>query len=315
MADYILRRLLYLVPVMLLVTVLVFSLLHIAGGDPAALMLGVDATPSDIARVQRELGLDRPLYEQYLTWLGRAAQGDLGRSIQPVRYRVSDLILQGMPVTVQLALQALLLSLAIGIPLGVLAGRKRGSRLDLLALNISAWGISIPSFLLGLILIFLFSLALRWAPSMGYVPPLKDFISNLRYMILPTITLSTYLTAIVVRMTRSSVLEAMSQDFIITARAKGLRELLVVRRHALKVALIPVVTVVGLQFGHILGGSVVIEYIFALPGLGRLTIDAVYARDFPVVQGAVLVMSIGFVLVNLAVDLLYGYLDPRIKYR
>lgn len=314
MTAYVARRLLYLVPVVILVSILVFSLLHLAGGDPAAMMLGENATPQDVARLRVEMGLDRPLHEQYLTWLGRVARGDLGRSIHPTRFYVSDLILQRLPVTLQLGLQAMVLSLIVGVPFGVMAGRKRGSRLDLLALNLSAFGISMPGFLLGLVLIFVFSLLLRWVPPSGYLPPLKDPIGNLRLMILPTATMAAFLFAFVVRMTRSAVVEAMSQDFIITARAKGLSELLVVRRHALKVALIPVVTIVGLQLGQVLGGSVIVEYIFALPGIGKLTIDAVYARDFPVVQGSILVMSVGFVLVNLAVDLIYGYLDPRIKY-
>lgn len=315
MAAYATRRLIYLVPVVILVSILVFSLLHIAGGDPAALMLGMDATPEDIARVQRDFGLDKPLHEQYLTWLSRAARWDLGRSIQPARYQVSELILQRLPVTLQLGLQAMALSLIIGIPLGVAAGRKRGSKLDLMALNISAFCISTPGFLLALMLVFVFSLMLRWVPSSGYMPPDRDLVANIRLMILPTVTMAAFLSAFVVRMTRSSVVDAMSQEFITTARAKGLREALVVRRHALKVALIPVVTIIGLQLDYVLGGSVIIEYIFALPGLGKLMIDAVYGRDFPVVQGVVLIMSMGFVLINLGVDLIYGFLDPRIKYR
>lgn len=315
MTLYIAKRLLYTIPVVLIVSIMVFSLLHMAGGDPAAMMLGEQADPELLAQVRKDMGLDRPLYEQYWNWLSRAARGDLGRSIHPTRDYVSDLILQRLPVTLQLGLQAMLLSLIVGIPFGVMAGMKRGSRLDLLALNFSSLGISMPGFLLALILIFVFSLLLRWLPPSGYLPPLKDPIGNLRQMALPTVTMAAFLSAFVVRMTRSSVVDAMSQEFIVTARAKGLRELVVVRRHALKVALIPVVTIVGLQLGHVLGGSVIVEYIFALPGLGKLIIDAVYARDFPVVQGAILVMSVGFVLVNLAVDLIYGYLDPRIKYR
>lgn len=315
MTLYIAKRLLYTIPVVLIVSIMVFSLLHLAGGDPAALMLGEQADPELLAQVRQDMGLDRPLYEQYWNWLSRAARGDLGRSIHPTRDYVSDLILQRFPVTLQLGLQAMLLSLIVGIPFGVMAGMKRGSRLDLLALNFSSLGISMPGFLLALILIFVFSLLLRWLPASGYLPPLKDPIGNLRQMALPTVTMAAFLSAFVVRMTRSSVVDVMSQEFIVTARAKGLRELVVVRRHALKVALIPVLTIVGLQLGHVLGGSVIVEYIFALPGLGKLIIDAVYARDFPVVQGAILVMSVGFVLVNLAVDLIYGYLDPRIKYR
>lgn len=315
MTLYIAKRLLYTIPVVLIVSIMVFSLLHLAGGDPAALMLGEQADPELLAQVRQDMGLDRPLYEQYWNWLSRAARGDLGRSIHPTRDYVSDLILQRFPVTLQLGLQAMLLSLIVGIPFGVMAGMKRGSRLDLLALSFSSLGISMPGFLLALILIFVFSLLLRWLPASGYLPPLKDPIGNLRQMALPTVTMAAFLSAFVVRMTRSSVVDVMSQEFIVTARAKGLRELVVVRRHALKVALIPVLTIVGLQLGHVLGGSVIVEYIFALPGLGKLIIDAVYARDFPVVQGAILVMSVGFVLVNLAVDLIYGYLDPRIKYR
>lgn len=314
MASYIGRRLLYCIPVLLLVSIMAFSLLHLSGGDPAAMMLGDGADPAVIARVRSELGLDKPLYEQYWSWLSKAATGDLGRSILPSRLRVGDAIAQRAPVTLELGLLAMLLSLVIGLPVGVIAGVRAGSRFDVIASNIAVLGIAIPNFLLALVLILVVSLWLRWLPPSGYTPFVLDAGQNLRQMTLPAITLGAFLVAFIVRITRASLIEVMQREYIMTARAKGLTARWVVVRHAIRPALMPVVTIIGLQLGAVLGGSIIIEAIFALPGLGKLTIDAIYSRDFPMLQGSILVLSIGFVLVNIAVDVAYAYLDPRIRY-
>jgi peptide/nickel transport system permease protein len=312
--TYIAKRLVYAIPVVLLVSVMAFSLLHLSGGDPARMMLGDGADPAVIARVRADLGLDRPYHEQYWQWLSRAAQGDLGRSILPSRFRVGDAIAQRAPVTVQLGLMGMALALVIGIPVGIFAGVRPGSRLDAIASNVSMLGIAIPNFLLALLLILVFSLWLRLLPPSGYTPPGANLGQNLRQMALPSITMGAFLVAFIVRITRASILEVMQREFITTARSKGLAPRGVVLRHAIKPALMPVVTIVGLQLGAVLGGSIIIESIFALPGLGKLTIDSIYSRDFPMLQGSLLVLSIGFVLVNIAVDVAYAYLDPRIRY-
>jgi peptide/nickel transport system permease protein len=313
-AAHIAKRLIYSIPVVLLVSIWAFSLLHLSGGDPAQMMLGEGADPVVIARVRADLGLDRPLHEQYWNWLSKAAQGDLGRSILPSRLRVGDAIMQRAPVTVQLGLMAMVVSLMIGIPAGILAGVKSGTRFDFIVSNLAVVGIAIPNFLLALLLILVFSLYLRVLPPSGYTPPAIDLAQNLRQMVLPSLTLGAFLMAFVMRITRASILEVMQRDFIRTGRSKGLSEKTIVLRHAVKPALMPVVTITGLQLGAVLGGSVIIESIFALPGLGKLTIDSIYARDFPMLQGSLLVLAIGFVLVNIAVDVSYTYLDPRIRY-
>jgi peptide/nickel transport system permease protein len=312
--TYILKRLLYAIPVVLLVSIMAFSLLHLSGGDPAAMMLGEGADPAVIAQVRQDLGLDQPLYQQYWTWLSRAAQGDLGRSILPSRFMVGSMIEQRAPITIQLGLIAMVLSVVVGIPVGLVAGTRHRSRFDRIATNIAVLGVAIPNFLLALLLILVFSLWLRWLPPSGYTPPSVNLGQNLRQMALPAITLALFLVAFIVQMTRSSIIEVMQREYITTARSKGLSERGVVLRHAIRPALMPVVTIVGLQLGTVLGGSIIIEEIFALPGLGKLTIDSIYSRDFPMLQGCVLVLSIGFVLVNILVDISYAYLDPRIRY-
>ena len=313
MGTYILRRLLSMVPVLLLVSAVIFSLLHLTPGDPVVVMLGEEATPEARDALRRELGLDRPLPLQYAAWLSRVVQGDLGRSIR-TNQPVSDAILQRLPVTVQLSVLAMVIALVIAIPTGIIAAARRNSRADIAVTVFSLLGVSMPNFLLAVLLIFVFSLQLRLLPPIGYVNPFEDLGANLRAMIMPAITLGVLVAAVVTRQTRSSLLEVLGQDYVRTAWAKGLREAVVLRRHALRNSLIPAVTVIGLRLGDLLGSAIVTETIFALPGTGRLVIDSIYQRDFPLVQGVVLYLALIFLFINLIVDLLYAYLDPRIRY-
>jgi peptide/nickel transport system permease protein len=314
MSKYILRRLVQMVPVMLLVSLVVFSLLHLTPGDPATTMLGQEATPEAVAALRTRLGLDQPMPVQYVRWLGSVVRGDLGRSIR-TNQPVTEAVLERLPVTVQLAAMSILIALAIGIPIGIISALRRNTVLDSGATTLALLGVALPNFFLAILLIYLFSIQLRWLPPIGYVPLWDDPAENLKRMIMPSLTLGTALAAIIMRLTRSSLLEVMEQDYVRTARAKGLSESRMVRVHALKNGLIPVVTIVGLQIGGLLGGTVITETIFALPGIGRLIIDSIFRRDFPLVQGAVLFVAVAFLLTNLLVDLLYAFLDPRIRYQ
>ena len=313
MGTYILKRLVSMVPVLLLVSMLIFSLIHLTPGDPVLVMLGEEATPEARDALRRQLGFDRPLPVQYGIWLGRVLQGDLGRSIR-TNQPVSEAILQRLPVTLELSLLAMLVSLSIALPAGIVAAVRRNSRADLASTVFSLLGVSMPNFFLAVLLIFVLSLQFRWLPPIGYVNPLEDLGGNLKAMVMPALTLGTALAAVVARLTRSTLLEVLQQDYVRTAWAKGLREGVVIQRHAMKNALIPVVTVVGLQLGNLLGSAIVTETIFALPGIGRLVIDSIFQRDFPLVQGVVLYLALMFLLINLVVDLIYAYLDPRIRY-
>lgn len=313
MGRYILRRLLTMIPVMFLVTVIVFMLLHLTPGDPATSMLGEEASPEAVAALRQRLGLDQPLPVQYGKWLISAVQGDLGRSIRS-NQPVSEAIRERLPATFQLSILAVLVSLTIAIPVGIVSAMRRNSPLDTTATTFALLGVSLPNFFLAILLIYLFSLHLGWLPPIGYTPFFDDPLDSLKRMIMPALTLGTALSAIVMRMTRSSLLEVLDQDYVRTARAKGLTEARMVRVHALRNALIPVVTVVGLQIGALLGGAIIIESIFVVPGVGRLLVDSIFQRDFPLVQGVVLFASLAFLFANLAVDLIYAYLDPRIRY-
>jgi peptide/nickel transport system permease protein len=310
----ILRRLLATIPVLLLVTAGVFALIHLTPGDPIDAMMAESVDDSVKRELRRDLGLDRPLYLQYATWMGRLLQGDLGRSIrnsEPVIQNVGRRIKPSL----QLAGLAMAISLLVATPIGILSAARRNSTLDRVGTSFALFGICMPNFLLALLLIFLFGVTLRLLPISGYVDPLEEPWEGLRSLALPAITLGLALAAVITRTLRSSMLEALSEDYIRTARAKGLGDGAVIRRHALKNALIPVVTVLGLQLGTLIGGAVITEYVFALPGVGRLVVDAVFARDYPLVQGVVLLIAVGFILSNLAVDLLYGWIDPRIRHR
>ncbi len=313
MLAYAIRRVLLTVPVMLLVATGVFLLLHLTPGDPVGVMLGSDASESRRLEVRHQLGLDDPLPTQYARWLGRVVRGDLGRSIFLDRPVTVALLERAQP-TLLLAVLASLVSIALGLPAGVLAARRRGSWLDLGSMGVAMIGISMPTFWLGLNLILIFAVWLRWLPVAGYQPLSSGLWPSLRYLILPALTLGAAQAALLARMTRSMMLETLNQDYVRTARAKGLVERNVVLRHALRNACIPLMTVIGLTFAVLMGGAVVTEQIFNIPGIGRLLIQAIGRRDFPLVQGAVLVIAATYVLINLVVDLLYAVVDPRIRH-
>ena len=308
------HRLVATIPVLLLVTAGVFALLHLTPGDPIDAMMAESVDASVKETLRRELGLDRPLAEQYVRWMGRVVRGDLGRSIrngEPVMENVG----RRLRPSLQLAGMAMGVSLLIAFPIGIVSAARRNTSVDRAGTTFALFGICMPNFLLALLLIFFFGVTLRWLPISGYTDPFDEPLAGVRSLVLPALTLGLALAAVVMRTLRSSLLEALGEDYVRTARAKGVSEWGIIRGHVLKNAMIPVVTVLGLQLGTLIGGAVVTEYVFALPGVGRLVVDAVFARDYPLVQGVVLLIAIGFILSNLAVDLLYGLLDPRIRIR
>lgn len=303
MFRFLIRRLLQAIPTLLGVSIVVFMLIRISG-DPTQLLLPENATPEDRALYRQQNGLDRPIYVQYVDYLWHMLQGDMGRSLIDKRPALNS-VLERFPATLQLTLSAMLIVLVIGIPVGVISAVKRGSLIDRITMLGVLSGQSMATFWVGILLILVFAVKLRWFPVSG-----KGSISNL---VLPAVTLSLYMTALTARMTRSSMLEIWGNDFVRTARAKGLREGTIVIRHGLRAALIPVVTVLGLQFGGALASSIVTESIFAWPGVGSFVLDAISKRDYPVVQAAVMVVATAYILTNLLVDLMYVVLDPRIR--
>lgn len=313
MATYIVRRLIFIVPVALFVSFIVFLLIHLVPGNPARVLLGEDATTENVAALTKELGLDKPLLTQYVIWLGQSLHGNFGQSIQ-LQQPVLQAIVQRLPVTLELGIASLLFSLVVAIPLGVLSATRPNGRLDVLVNVISLLGTAIPGFVLGLGLILLFALLVRVFPPGGYVPFGDDPAANLRDLILPMITLGTGAVAVNLRQVRANMIEVLSQDYIRTARAKGLRERRVLYVHALRNALLPLLTIVGLQAGAILAGAVVVETIFLWPGVGALAVQSILSKDYPVVQATVLLAALSYMLINLLVDVGYGLLDPRIGY-
>ena len=316
MGPFLARRLLHLGPVLLGVSLIVFLVLHLAPGDPAEVMLGANANKEDLARLRTQLGLDQPLHVQYVTWISHVARGDLGRSLWMKRPVLGE-VLERFKATMLLTGTALLLSTIGGIALGIASATRANSLLDRLSGVASLFGASMPVFWLGIVLMVIFSLWLGWLPASGMYAPyggggLRDLLAHL---ILPAVTLAAASVTIIARLTRATMLETLGQDYVRTARAKGLGERKVVWRHALKNALIPIVTVVGVQAGYLLGGAVLTETVFAWPGVGTLVVQGILARDMPLVQGGVLVIALSFVLVNLLVDTLYAWLDPRIKFQ
>lgn len=304
MLQYTLRRLLHTAFVALGVVTLAFAALRLSG-DPAATMLPGDATVDQLAALRRELGLDQPIYVQYVQFLGNALRGDFGISFRHQQPALG-LVLERLPATLELAFAALLLAVAVALPLGIVAAIRRGQAVDALAMGFAVVGQSTPTFWMGIMLILIVSVELGWLPTSG-----RGGFENL---ILPAITLGAQFAALLARLTRTSMLEVLGQDFLTTARAKGLRERTVVLRHALKNAAVPVITLAGLQFGTLLGGAVVTETVFAWPGVGRLAVQSILVRDYPVVQAGVFVLALSFVMINLLVDLAYGQLDPRIRH-
>ena len=313
MLKFILARLVGTLPVLLFLSVAIFLMLHLTPGDPVKLMLGEDATPETTTALRRDLGLDQPLPVQYLRWLGNLLRGDLGNSIR-THQPVVEAIVSRLPVTLELAFLALVVALAIGIPAGIIAAIRRNSPADIACTTFALLGISLPNFFLGILLILLLSLKLRILPPSGYVPFVENPLLNLKLMIMPAVSLGAALSGIIARLMRSSLLEALGAEYVRTARAKGLSGHAVILGHALKNSLIPVVTVVGLQTGALLGGAILTETVFALPGIGRLVVDNIFARDFPIVQGVILFLALTRILSNLIADILYAKLDPRISY-
>jgi peptide/nickel transport system permease protein len=310
---YILRRIMLMLPVAFLVSVVAFGLLRLAPGDPVIAFAGDVRDPEILAQTRHSLGLDQPLPIQYVDWLGHLLQGDFGRSIR-THQRVSDAILERLPATLELTGFALLFSVTVALVVGTISALHRNSAIDLLATSLTIAGVSLPNFFLGLVLILLFSLVLRIFPPGGYAPPGDGIFENLRRLILPGLTLAAASLAVNMRQVRSSLLDVFGQDYIRTARAKGLNENSVVVRHALKNGLIPVVTVIGLQVGALIEGAVITEQIFFWPGVGKLVVDSLLGLDYPVVQAVVLLSALSYMVVTLVVDVLYAWLDPRISY-
>jgi peptide/nickel transport system permease protein len=313
MFGYLFRRVLATIPVMAFVALFVFSLLYIAPGDPAAVIAGDQASPEDVEKIRKSLGLDRPFLVRFTEWSGQVLVGNLGTSMF-TGLPVTELIRQRIEPTLSLMIVTLLLAIVVAVPIGVVAAWKAGSRLDRFFMGFAVLGFSVPVFVVGYLLAYLFALELDWLPVQGYTPIKNGFWPWLENLILPAIALGFVYIALIARITRATMLEVLSQDYIRTARAKGLGERAVLFLHALKNAAVPIVTVIGIGVALLIGGAVVTESVFAIPGLGRLTIDAIVRRDYPLIQGIVLMFSFVYVLVNLAVDLIYTLLDPRIRY-
>ena len=305
MLQYLIKRLLSTIPVLIGISLLLFFMLRMLPGDPAQVLAGQMASQEDIELIRHQLGLDRPIHVQYAFFLGRLARFDLGRSAR-TQNPVTEEIWARLPNTMLLAVVAITLACLFGIPAGIISAVRPYTWIDYVVTSTALFGISMPVFWLGLMLVVVFSIILQWLPAGG--------TGTWRHVILPSFTLAAFVVAFIARMTRSSMIEVLSQDYTTTARSKGLKEQVVVIKHALKNALIPIITVIGLQFGMLLGGALLTETVFAWPGLGRLIVDSILARDYPVIQGAILVFGLLYILVNLMVDLLYAYVDPRIRY-
>ena len=314
MKTYVLRRLLALVPVAIVVATVSFVLIHLAPGDPAAIIAGPDAPAEDVAQIRRTLGLEEPLHVQLVRWYGRLVTGDLGQSIF-LRKPVLDAILDRAEPTLLLTLSAIFVATLIGVPAGVLSARYHNTATDQTFMMFALLGISIPNFLLGLIFVLVFGVWLGWFPVAGYSPLEDGWLGTVRSLVLPAFALGLVQSALIARIARSSMLDVLREQYITTGRAKGLGERLVVYKHALRNALVPTITVIGISFAVLISGAVVVETVFNIPGLGRLVVSAVSRRDYPVVQGVVLVIAGVYMLVNLLVDLSYLVIDPRVKYQ
>jgi peptide/nickel transport system permease protein len=310
--KFVIRRLLLAIPILFLVSVLAFSLIHLIPGDPAQVILGEESTPQAYEELRKQLNLDKPIVVQYLIWLGNVLQGNLGMSIIS-HVPVSKLIAQRLPATIELTIGTFLVAILIAFPTGILAAVRRGKIADYTSTFLALGGMSIPNFWLGMMAIIFFSVQLGWLPASGYVPITQDLKSNLLAMIWPCLATGLRESAVLMRMLRSSLLEVVNMDFVRTAKAKGLNEFSTIVGHVLRNAMIPVVTTSGLMIAGLLGGLVITESIFSIPGFGRLIVESVYKRDYVTVQGAILVSALLVVLVNLIVDLLYAVIDPRIK--
>jgi len=313
MLSFVLRRVLAVIPVLLIVAVLVFGLLRMVPGDPAAVIAGDAATNEQVRDIRERLGLEKPIPVQFAIWLGKLVQGDLGQSFF-FKKPVADLIAQRFEPTLALGVCALVLAVSVAVPLGVLAAFRQGSWVDRLVMGLSVMGFSLPLFVLGYLLVYIFAVELEWLPVQGYARIAEGFWPFIERLILPSVALSVGYIALIARITRTSVLEVLNEDYIRTARAKGLTDREVLVRHALRNAAVPILTIIGIGLAVLIGGAVVTESVFAIPGLGRLTVEAVLSRDFPVIQALILLFSCGYLLVNLLIDIGYAFLDPRIRY-
>jgi len=313
MLAYLSRRLLATIPVMAIVAVLVFAMLRLTPGDPAAIIAGAAGTAQDVADIRARLGLDRSIFAQFFVWIGNILSGDFGESFF-FKKQVAELIADRIGPTLALATTTMLLSVAVAVPLGVVAAWKQGTWIDRVVMGFSVLGFSVPVFVIGYMLIYVFAIELSWLPVQGYQPLSEGLWGFLQRLILPSMTLSVIYIALIARITRTSVLEVLAEDYIRTARAKGLPDRVVLMKHALRNAAVPIVTIIGIGVALLIGGVVVTESVFSIPGLGRLTVDAVLARDYPTVQAVILLFSLVYVLLNLLVDVAYTFLDPRIRY-
>ncbi|WP_283249388.1 nickel ABC transporter permease [Lederbergia citrea] len=310
--SFLLRRMGLMIVILFLVSIMIFSLVNVLPGDPARLILGQEATPEALEALRAEMGLNDPLVVQYFHWISNVIQGDFGNSVKD-NTAVADILIAKIPVTLQLTIMSFLIALMIALPAGIISATRKGTLWDYSGTFFALSGVSLPPFWLGILLIYIFAVTLGWLPPSGYVSMKDDFVRSLTLMILPAITIGIRLSAELTRMLRSSLLEVLQSDFIRTGYAKGLLERAVIFRHALKNALIPVITVSGLQMATFLGGAVITETIFAVPGIGQLIVKSILTRDFPVVQGAVMFMALAVIIINFLVDIAYSILDPRIK--
>ena len=314
MSKYILKRIINIIPTLTLVAMIVFFMIHLIPGDPALVMLGSDASQEDVDSIRKALGLEDPLFNLFALWFAHVVTGDFGVSIHS-KIPVMESITERFPVTLVLTTMALVFSIFISLPSGIMAAVRHNTRSDYIFMIGTIIGVSVPGFWLGLMALLIFSVQLGWFPSTGYVSIWEDFWLGLRYMLLPSITLGLFMAAVVARMVRSSMLEVLRLEYVTHARAKGLSEWKVIVKHALKNAFAPTLTTIGTQYGMLLGGAVVTETVFSLPGLGKYIVVAINMRDYPVVQGSILFIAVVYVLINLVVDLLYGFFDPRIEYQ
>src|SRR3989440_2265077 len=313
MLPFLAKRLLQLIPTLFFVSAIIFGLQQLLPGDPALAMAGEERDPAVLDQIRQQYRLDRPVYVQYLYWIGGVLSGNLGESMR-LKEPVLTLIAQKFPVTLQLALMAIAISLAIGVTAGVISAVKRGTTVDYAVNALALWGISTPNFWLGILLIFLFAVHLGWLPASGYVSPFEDLKANLAAMIMPAFVLGNAIAAVLMRHTRSAMLQVLSSDYVRTARAKGLNERVVVLKHALRNALIPIITLGALEFGTLLSGAVLTEQVFSIPGFGKLIVDAVFNRDYSVVQGVVLFTATVYIMLNLLADLAYFLVNPRMRH-
>lgn len=312
MLQHVVKKILSVIPLLFLISLILFLIISMLPGDVAASLVGDSTDVEYVEQMRQKLGVDRPWYEQYWSWLTNVLRGDLGRSMLTSREPVINKVMVRLPVTLELTLLSILISILFAIPLGILSAVKRGKVFDMIGSVLSMIGIAMPPFWLGILLLLLFSVTLGWLPASGYVPFFQDPIANLRCMILPALSVGIAFAATIMRQTRSSILEVLSQDYIMTARSKGLRERIIMWKHALRNALIPVITVISMQIGRLIGGSVVTEMVFSLPGMGREIANSLLARDYPVCIALILITAVFVVLVNTLVDVIIVFVDPRI---